>query len=69
MINLFTITLLFVQKTEPWETEVAQDEEEEEIELPKKKRRSPIRLRLIDDELYRFNKYGKGFKVQIKTKV
>lgn len=61
--------LFIFQKTEPWETDSQQDEEEEEIELPKKKRQSPIRLRLVGDEIYRFNKYGKGFKLQIKTKV
>ncbi|KAK3730940.1 hypothetical protein QZH41_008832 [Actinostola sp. cb2023] len=67
---LYLLTVLYneVWKTEPWETDVVTDNEEV-TEVHKTKRRSPKRLCLVGDELYRFNQYGKGFKLDIRTKV
>jgi len=55
---------------EPWETEIPGEDNEDEIpEIAQNKRRNPKRLRLIGDELYRINQYGKVFKLDIKLKV
>lgn len=54
------------QKTEPWELEPNVVSEESEIldtRPPKRRRR---RYKIIDNELYRLNKYGKAFKVYVK---
>lgn len=67
---------LFLQKIEPWESEMGKQVEElndemedgEEDEKRRKKRKNPKRIRLIDGALYRMNQYGKYFKMQIKVK-
>lgn len=65
------IAFLFYQKTEPWETEVNNEEEdsdEEEDKIPEKRQRQRKQLKLRDGVLYRVNQYGKYFKMFINVK-
>ncbi|EDO31833.1 predicted protein [Nematostella vectensis] len=68
---LYLMTVLYNEawKIEPWETEASNEISDDESDEPIRKRRNAIRLRLVGDELYRFNKYGKGFKLHVKVKV
>ncbi|EDO30147.1 predicted protein [Nematostella vectensis] len=68
---LYLMTVLYNEawKIEPWETEASNEICDDESDEPIRKRRNAIRLRLVGDELYRFNKYGKGFKLHVKVKV
>ena len=43
-------------------------ENEEEEEEPSKRRKKKKCIRLIGNELYRINQYGKAFKLDIKVK-
>ena len=65
------ITFFFYQKTEPWETEVSneeQDSDEEEDKIPEKRPKRRKQLKLVDGVLYRVNQYGKYFKYFINVK-
>lgn len=54
-----------LQKTEPWELEAGLDSEEGDIP-PKTRRRRRRKYKMIGNELYRVNNYGKLFKVYVK---
>ena len=65
------IAFFFFQKTEPWETEVSnedQDSDEEEDKIPEKRPKRRKQLKLVDGVLYRVNQYGKYFKYFINVK-
>lgn len=65
------ITFIFCQKTEPWETEVSNEEEDsdtEEDKIPEKRPKRRKQLKLVDGVLYRVNQYGKYFKYFINVK-
>ena len=53
-------------KTEPWELEAEPVSEESEIPVTKPSKRRRRRYKIIGNELYRLNKYGKAFKVYVK---
>lgn len=65
------IMFIFCQKTEPWETEVSNEEEDsdtEEDKIPEKRPKRRKQLKLVDGVLYRVNQYGKYFKYFINVK-
>ena len=63
---------VFLQTTEPWEAEkhdVVLDEEEDDSLWEKKvKVKKEKTLKIINEEVYRINRYGKAFKKHIKIK-
>ncbi|XP_028397275.1 28S ribosomal protein S35, mitochondrial-like [Dendronephthya gigantea] len=65
---LYLLNVLYHEswKTEPWELEsenVSDESETLDTRPPKRRRR---RYKIIDNELYRLNRYGKAFKVYVK---
>jgi len=70
---MYLLTVLYHEswKTEPWETEVSnedEDSDEEEDKIPDKRPKRRKQLKLVDGVLYRVNQYGKYFKYFINVK-
>lgn len=70
---MYLLTVLYHEswKTESWETEASnedQDSDEEEDKIPEKRPKRRKQLKLVDGVLYRVNQYGKYFKYFINVK-